>query len=209
MSRTWRLFVLLLVFPLLGLFSQEQAPPNENPESPPIGSERDDYNITMYSRGDKTFTISLGVLIPTIIAGKGMDDNEHGLKVGGTGSLAFNFFLTSNIFLGGELGGMFMATRAKNMLYMVPMGARVGYQFVYRRFEFPVSVLVGFAPQKYLESNYGGLIIKPGLSVFWRFNPDWSFGLNGNWWFVPQRPKDGQKALGNFLELTLAARYHF
>ena len=209
MSRTWRLFLLLLVLPLLGLFSQEETSPDERPDAPVIGSEGDDYNITMYSRGDKTFTITLGTLIPTILTGKGIEGNDHGLSVGGTGTLSFSYFFTSNFFFGGELSGVFMGTRAGNMLYLIPMGGHIGFQFVYRRLEFPFSVMAGFAPQKYLESNYGGLIIKPGASMFWRFNPDWSFGLNSRWWFVPQWPKDGQNMLGNFLELTLSARYHF
>jgi hypothetical protein len=69
--------------------------------------------------------------------------------------------------------------------------------------------MVGGAPQKYLEEGSFGLIVTPGASVFWRYNPEWSFGLNGNWWWLPQWPKDGKDVYGNFLELTLTARYHF
>jgi len=111
--------------------------------------------------------------------------------------------------MGAELGGMFASTRAGNMLYIVPFGARFGYQFVIKRFEFPLSVMIGAAPQKYLSNGYIGLVVKPGASVFWRFNPDWSFGLNGVWWFVPEWPKNGYNVNGNFMELTMSARYHF
>ena len=104
---------------------------------------------------------------------------------------------------------MFSSTRGGNMVYIIPFGAKVGYQFVFRRFEFPLSLFVGAAPQKYLEKGYFGLVMKPGASVYWRYNPEWSFGLNGVWWFVPQWPKNGYDVYGNFLELTLSARYHF
>jgi hypothetical protein len=69
--------------------------------------------------------------------------------------------------------------------------------------------MVGLAPQRYLEKGYFGLILKPGASIFWRFNPEWSFGFNTFWWFVPQWPKNGNNSIGNFVELTLSARYHF
>jgi hypothetical protein len=66
---------------------------------------------------------------------------------------------------------------------------------------------VGFAPQTYLEKKYLGFFVKPGVSAFWRFNPDWSFGLNAAWWWVPQWA--ARTVHGNFLELSVSARYHF
>ena len=210
MRRTWFLFLLLLVFPLLGIFAQEEEePPEENPEPPISDSNWDDYNLGIYLAGDKAFSITLGLLIPTVITGKGMRDNDHGLSLGGTGTLSFSYFLSSRIFVGGGLSGMFMGTRAKNMFYIIPMGVHVGWQYVYRRMEFPLTFMIGWAAQKYIDYSYGGLFLKPGVSAFWRFNPDWSFGFNSMWWWVPQWPKNGRNAYGNFLELTLTARYHF
>jgi hypothetical protein len=172
----------------------------------PIESDWSGISSDAYSPGDKIFTISLGVLFPTVFIGEeGILDNK--VKMGGAGSLAYNYFLTSHIFVGGEIGGMFAPTVGKNMLYMIPMGVRVGYQFVVSRFEFPLSLMVGVAPQKYIGEGFFGLFAKPSGSVFWRFNPEWSFGLNAAWWFVPQWAE--KTAYGNFLELTLAARYHF
>jgi hypothetical protein len=212
MRRTW--FLLLIVFlTVLGfpLAAQEEENPGSQPGggSPPIESDWDGYVPELYARGDKAFIITLGLLIPTVFAGDAMEGNSRNIKLGGTGSLAFNYFLTSHLFLGGELGGMFAPTRGKNMLYIVPFGARFGYQFVVSRFEFPLTLMIGAAPQKYLDKGYFGLIIKPGASVFFRFNPDWSFGLNTNWWMLPQWPKSGKNVFGNFLEVTLSARYHF
>lgn len=208
--RIWSLFLILfLALPALRLAAQDESPPEEQPASPPIESGGEQYTASLYARGDKTFVISLGILFPTYFSGKGISGSQIGLSLGGTGSLAFNYFFGSHFFLGGELSGMFAGTRGGNMLYIIPFGVRVGYQFVIRSFEFPLTLMIGAAPQRYLEKGYFGLILKPGASVFWRFSPDWSFGLNGIWWFLPQWPKNGYTAYGNFMELTLSARYHF
>ena len=212
MKRLWPVFlVLLLALPgiMLPAQEQEEPPPEESPSSPPIDSDWADYNMNIYSRGDKTFTITLGIIIPAYFSGTEINNNEHGMKIGGTGTLAFNYFLTPRFSIGAELSGLFSGTRAGNMFFAVPFGLRLGYQFVFRRFEFPLSLMIGGVPQKYLNNGYFGFILKPGVSVFWRFNPEWSFGLNGIWWFVPQWPKNGYNAYGNFVEASLSARYHF
>ena len=186
----------------MNLYAQER-----DQDLPQIESDWFDYNESPYTRGDRTFNITLGVLFPTFFSG--IDNNRHGLSLGGTGTLTFNYFLSPNVFFGGELSGSFSGTRAGNMLYLIPFGARIGYQFHYRFFEFPVSIMIGAAPQRYMENGYFGPIIKPGASGFWRYNMDWSFGLNANWWILPQWPRNGNNVVGNFLELTLSARYHF
>ncbi|MDR2619317.1 MAG: hypothetical protein LBC62_10645 [Treponema sp.] len=206
MRRTW--FLLLIVF-FAGMAIPLAAQEEEEPGSPPIESDWDSFTPDLYARGDKSFIITLGLLIPTVFAGDGMEGSSHNIKLGGTGSLAFNYFLNAHWFVGGELGGMFASTRGKNMLFIVPFGVRAGYQFVVSRFEFPITLMIGAAPQKYLDKGYFGLIIKPGASAFFRFNPDWSFGLNANWWMLPEWPKNRKNVVGNFLEITLSARYHF
>ena len=197
-------FMMLLLFTGHVLFAQDAASTDDEfPDSP-----WEDIVTSPYALGDRNFAISLGILFPTLFAGD-IENNQHGLRLGGTGSLAFNYFLTSNIFVGGELSGAFIGTRGGNMLYLVPFGARVGYQFLFNRFEFPVSLMIGGVGHTYLERGYFGLFAKPGVSAFWRFSPEWSFGLNSAWWFVPQWPRNSHNVYGNFLELTLSARFHF
>lgn len=193
--------VLLLLVSAPAVFAQDE------PDTPPVESPWFDYIADPHARGDRNFTITLGTLLPIFFSG--IEDNQHGLRLGGTGTLAFNYFLSSNVFIGGELSGMFCATRRGNMLYIIPFGARIGYQFWLGRFDFPVSLMIGAASHRYLETGYFGLAIKPSASVFWRFNPDWSFGFNAVGWILPQRPRNGYNVIGNFLELTLSARYHF
>ena len=196
-----------LFFLSQSLFAQEEAYPEDDfPSPPPFWGE---IVSSPYAAGDRNFVITLGVLFPTLFFGNDIVDNDHGLRLGGTGSLAFNYFLTPNIFVGGELSGAFVGTRGGNMLYLVPFGARIGYQFVFNRIEIPVSVMVGGATQRYLGRGYFGPVVKPSISGFWRLNHDWSFGLNGIWWFVPQWPTNRHNVYGNFFELTFSARYHF
>jgi hypothetical protein len=188
----------------LPLAAQEEDPEEEFP-----AIIWDSYVPDLYRAGDRTFTISIGLQVPTIFTGKGMDGNSSNIKLGGLLSLSFNYFLSPNWFVGAELGGMFAPTGGKNMLFIVPFGPRIGYQLAVNRFEIPLTLMIGAARQSYLEKVYFGLIIKPGVSGFFRFNPDWSFGLNAQWWILPQWPVNGKDAVGNFLEISLSARYHF
>ena len=195
---------------------QENTPPERQPEAPPpIISEWIFDNDNAYRRGDRTFLITFGFMFPTVFGGA-VENNNHNMKTGGSGTLAFNQFLTSNIFVGGELSGMFASTVGKNTYTVLPAyGLKLGYQFVLWRFEFPLSFFVGAGHQRRrpLEDAYYGPIFKPSASVFWRFNQEWSFGLNTVWWLIPQWPaeREGFKhnVYGNFLELTLSARFHF
>jgi hypothetical protein len=178
----------------------------------PIESDWSGLMPDLYARGDQTLTITLGVLFPTVFTGKGelVGDLHDKIKIGGAGSLAYNYFLNSHLYVGGEVGGMFARTLGKNMIFLVPFGIRVGYQFVLGRFEFPLALMIGGAPQKYLDEGYFGFFMKPSASVFFRFNPDWSFGLNNAWWWVPQwTSNSSENVQANFYELTLSARYHF
>ena len=202
-------FFLMIFLLLIGfkLFAQEGSSPEDDPDEYPPESEWIDIISAPFSLGDKTIVITLGVTFPTFFSG--IENNQHGLSLGGFGSLAYNYFITPKIFIGGELSGMFSGTRGGNMLYIIPFGARIGYQFWYQRFEFPVSLMFGGATQRYLGKSYFGPVLKPGASIFWRYSPEWSFGLNTVWWFIPQMPKNGDNVNGNFIELTLSARYHF
>lgn len=201
-------FLFLVCFLLISagaVFAQQETEDEETPE----GDDYEGVTPSTYSSGEQNFSFSVGIIVPLFFS------NENGtvqtnINVGGMGYLAYNYFLTKGLFLGGELGGMFAGTIGENMLYIVPFGLRVGYQFTLGRFEFPISLMVGGAVQKYLETNYFGLFLKPSVSMFFRFNPDWSFGLNTAWWLVPQWTKESRKdMMGHFLEITLSARYHF
>ena len=172
----------------------------------------------LYSSGDQMFCINLGIIKPLFFIEQKEGYFKTQMNLGGFGSLAYNYYLDSNWFLGGELGGMFSSTIDRSMFYIVPIGFRAGYQFIINRFEFPLSLMVGFAPQSYAERTYLGLFSKPAAGAFFRFNSEWSFGMNTSFWWVPEWT--GKKRVFNqrtssidihgfFWEFSLGVRYHF
>jgi hypothetical protein len=201
--------VLLLLLSVLLLFpaAAQEIEGGEGAPELPIESDWPDVMPDLYSQGDKIFGLSAGVILPILFIHESGGVKAGNLSVGGAGSMSYTYFINSHLFIGGEVGGMFAATKAENTLFIVPMGMRFGYQFILGRFEFPLSLLIGFAPQTYLEKDFFGFFVKPAASAFWRFNPDWSFGVNTAWWWVPQWAD--RTVYGNFLEITLSARYHF
>jgi hypothetical protein len=155
-------------------------------------------------------TMAAGALFPTVFYDNNGEVYDHQIKTGGMGSLGFNYFLSPGFYIGGEINAGFSGT-VNNLLITFPFGFRGGYQFIFGRFEFPLSLTIGMVSQRYLSKEYFGFFMKPEVSAYWRFNPDWSFGFNVGWWWVPQWPKAGAEYNrdGNFLPLTLSARYLF
>jgi hypothetical protein len=204
----------MFVFSFGILFAQEENPETHEEENDPaIESDWSVFEAPSYTRGDQMFGIGLGLNFPVLFRsnGKTIDNN---FKLGGTGILSYDYFFTSHMAAGIEVNFSFNSTIGENMLYLVPIALRFTYQFNFnlfgQPFEVPLTMGVGFAPQKYLNEDYLGLYLKPSVGTFWRYNSDWSFGLTGNWWFLPQwtKPKS-ETTYGNFVTLTISARYHF
>ena len=181
-----------------------------------LETDWDGYMSDLYSRGDQTFTISLGFIFPTLFH----DYNPKIIKdhnwfpLGGAGSLAYTRFLNAHYFLGIEVGVNFNRTLGENTVFIIPIGIRTGWQFLLHRFEFPISLAVGIVPQRYLYFSYTGMFIRLGASGFFRFSPEWSFGLNADWNWYPQWPKKegnptAKDIYANIIGVTFAARYHF
>jgi hypothetical protein len=207
--------VLFCLFFCVSLFAQEDG------EDAPIETDWSGYLPNLYSRGDQIFNLHLGLVFPLFYA-----DTEKGvlstkMNLGGMGALSYIYFLNSHWFLGVELSGAFFSTEGKNNYFIVPMGFKTGYQFIFRRFEFPLSLMVGFAPQQRLGGSYFGFFAKPAAAAFFRFNQDWSFGINASLWWVPQwtgkhddpgmaeRHSGTINIHGFFLETSIGVRYHF
>jgi hypothetical protein len=206
--------ILVLVSGLSPLAAQDGGDEwNEDPgEEIPV-DDWTGFMPSLYSRGDQTFGLSFGVALPTFFIGSGGEVLPRNMVIGGTGSLSYDYFFGSNFFVGGDVQGMFAPTLGDHMLFIIPLNIRAGYQFVIKRFEFPLSLGFGFAAQQFKTSksySYAGFFIKPRASAFFRFNPDWSFGIHSAWWWLPQTPKNsGETVHGHFFEATLAVRYHF
>jgi len=201
--RKFAAFLLILLFSFSMLYAQENEPSD--------GGEWDIYNDDSYTRGDQTFSVSLGALFPTVLLNNGKKmNNNFSPPVGGTGTLSYNYFFTPNIFLGGEVGGTFISTLADNMYYAILLGARTGYQFYFWRMEFPLNFSIGMIWHRYLDSRYYGLYLKAGGAAYYRFSMEWSFGLGTNWYWLPQWTNERAKNTDGFMiDLLLSARYHF
>jgi len=193
------LLLLLTILPFL-LAAQEDDSP-----------EWDYYYDDLYSRGDQTFIISLGTIFPTIFMSNGHKiPHKFSPPVGGTGSLSYHYYFNPNIFIGAEAGGLFVPTLANNTLFIITLGAKGGYQFTYRKFEFPLSLTLGVSWHRYLSMGYFGPYIKGGGAAFYRVSNSWSFGINANWfWFPEWTGTKSQNVHGNMIDITLCARYHF
>jgi hypothetical protein len=193
----------------LWVSAQEEEDPGVEEEAP-VEPDWDAYIPSLYSPGDQTVTMFLGLTFPAGFFNRGTVLPMQMFPVGGTAAIMYNRFLTSNIFWGIEASLLFIGTQRKNTFIAFPLGLRGGYQFVLGRFEIPLSLTTGFAPQRYLDSEYPGFFMKPTASAFFRWNPEWSFGISTSWLWLPQWPREKEKYVdGNFIDLTLSARVHF
>jgi len=205
------------------LYAQDNSPgydetiPDEEEEGDGQEPDFNRYVPDMYTRGDQTVTISLGAIFPTVFLNNG-EVITHNIvpPVGGVLSLAYTYFLGPHFFLGGEVGFLTAYTLAKNAVFLIPIGLRAGWQFVLSRFEFPVYAAIGIAPQRYLDFGYFGMYLKGAVSAYYRFNPNWSFGLSADWSWYPQWPLEDGKRLttkydidAHIVGVSLSARYHF
>ena len=212
-------FLLLMLMTVLFLHAQDAETDEEDEDEGGINIESDwSKTVNPYTRGDQLFCINLGLVQPLFFVEQEEGYLDTNMNLGGLGSLGYIYFLDAHWFLGGELSGMFSSTIDKSMFYIIPIGFRGGYQFIINRFEFPLSLLIGFAPQSYSDRTYFGFFAKPAAGAFFRFNTDWSFGLNTSFWWVPQwtsktrvfsQRTSAINIHGFFWEFSLGVRYHF
>jgi len=193
--------ILLMALPFL-LAAQDE-------DDPSIDWENIPYDL--FARGDRTLVISLGVTLPMVFFNDGkIIEHQIDPPIGGTGSFVLNYFMMPKLTIGGEVGGMFLPTIAGNTLYMIYLGAKVGTQFNIGLFEFPLGLSTGMAWQTYLNLGHYGLYVRASGSALFRATINWAFGLTASWFWFPQWTGNSKKDVsGNFVDLTLSARYHF
>lgn len=195
--------LLLTLFSWTFLYSQDQE-------------ETKPQKIELYGLGDQNFSINVGAIFPlfffdpTPVDG-GSSFAGTNLTVGGEGSLLYEVFLTSNFKVGLELGGMFAFSPNDNSFFMVPITARAAYEFHFGQFSLPFYLGLGVNILTYEEVTDVQFIMKPGVSLYWNYNSDWSFGGNLVYWIAPEIiPSNNEyDRIGNFLDFTISARYHF
>jgi hypothetical protein len=198
----------ILLLLLIGLPILLSAQQNDEPEW--------DYYDDINARGDQTFIISLGTIFPTVFFNDGERINpKFTPPIGGTGSLAYNYYFFKQFYAGLEVGGVFINTLGSHTLFIIPIGLRGGWQFNFNKFEFPVTGVVGMVFHRFLNQGNYSLYLKGGAAAYYRVSNNWSFGINTDWFWFPQwtdeKTFDGKSksVYGNMIDLTLSARYHF
>jgi hypothetical protein len=206
MQKASALFLILFFALSVQLFAQDNSAPDVEPDWV------DDFKNELYTGGDQIFSISLGVSFPIAFINQG-NKVKHNIEppVGGSGALNYIYYLNPSLFAGAELSLLFFPTVSENTVFIPSLCAKVGTQFIFGKFEFPIYMALGMTITTYLDFGYFGYFMKAGASAFYRANHEWSFGLASNFCWYPQwtknEPSKNIDAL--FADLTLVARYHF
>lgn len=174
------------------------------------------FNADMIQEGDQNIRISLAPSFPLNFPdfpSLFMKD-RHQLSIGGIGSLGYHYFLNSLFAVGVDIGFGFNVTIGSRVLNYVPFLASFTFQPTAGKFEFPISMNVGFAWESYSNYNYfPGLILKPEAGVHYRLTSGWSLGLEVAYMFMPQLNKlydsSRENFYGQFLTTSIVARYYF
>lgn len=179
---------------------------------------QDQGRIEYHTMGDQVFGINAGLFIPLFFNNPSLSwgdsdaFNPTNLSVGGHGSLYYGAYVNNNIILGMEVGAIFSNSPNSHNFYMIPITVKGSYefQFLNNLISVPVSLGAGINMTSYLDNFHVEMILKPGVGAYWNHSSSWSFGLNTSYWWVPQLYKDGSKnRIGNFMDVSLSAVYHF
>ena len=161
-------------------------------------------SLTQNGKDDQYITMRIMPLIPLNFDGQ--------LLVGGGISVGYHRFLNQYISVGADVMFGYNTTIGSNLFTLIPITACITYQPYIKKFEFPMSVSVGFAIENYLQYNYfPGLVLKGSAGCFYRMNENWSCGAEGVYFYLPQWfVKDSSKNdYYSALAISLSARYHF
>lgn len=177
-----------------------------------------------YVLGDQMLALGASLVWPLItylptdqIDGSSLTGTN--LSPGGKLSLNWNAFLGPRLTIGAEVGGMFTIDRHGEPLLMVPVTGRLGYQlsselFGLGQFDLPIFVNAGVGFMKLKDLFNVNLTLRPGASVFYRYDRNWSFGGSISVWLMFE-PLWGTASAGSgpglaaFLDISPQIVYHF
>lgn len=166
---------------------------------------------SQYSLGDQTLSINAGVFVPLFFLESSTGAlGLTNLSFGGVGSIDWAAYLAPNIRIGAAIGGTFTFDPNWTALLMVPIVAKASYLIDFYPWEVPITLAAGMNIVKYSDQSTIDLLIRPGSGLLWTFNSSWTFGINVNYWWDMQFANDSsQSRIGNFLEFSLSALYHY
>ncbi len=193
---------------LMGSLAFSQASDDIEVEEPASGS---DLTFNLNEPGDQFIKLGLMVTFPMNFGGTFPLYRDGQLSTGGAGQFGYHRFISKWIAWGIDISFGYNPTIGENIFTYVPLIFNVMFQPTYKKLEFPVTVGAGAAMETYLSKKYfPGLVLKAEAGVFYRFSESWSFGLEGNFMYMPQWYTDSDKNdYGNFSSVMISARYHF
>ena len=218
MKRFFALFFALFLISTFAFADDEEVDINDDidQEQPKQDEDNEDEIISkttfsLNEPGDQYIRVGLMVTWPLNFGGKFPFYKDAKLQVGGSGMLGFHRFLTSWWALGADVFFGYNPTIGENIFTYIPFVLDTTIQPTFKRFEFPITIGVGAAMESYLNRTYfPGLILKGQAGVFFRATPSWSFGIEGDYMYMPQwydNPKYNDYGL--FGSIMISARYHF
>lgn len=197
MKRIFTIFSVLFILSM-PVFAQSNDEQNE-PDQDTV------YTYDQNGKGDQFIKIGIMPNFPL--------NFDKQLYVGGAVQLGYYRFMTNWLAVGGELMAGYDLTKGSNIFTFVPITAGVMFQPTIWKFEFPVTLSLGMAFETCQNKKYfPGFVAKADAGVFFRIAESWSFGLSGQFLFLPQwyttTPNAGAD-YGMFMQATVSARYHF
>ena len=161
--------------------------------------------------GDQFIKIDLMATDPLNFGGTFPLYKDGKMSIGGAGALGYNRFITSWFAVGINVQFGYHPTIGENIFTYIPVLLDFTVQPAFGRFEFPITLAIGAAMENYLNRTYfPGLVVEPKAGVFYRVSPNWSFGMEGTFMYMPQWYSDSSKNdYGLFASCGLSARYHF
>ena len=146
-----------------------------------------------------------------------LDENrklaEGYLYVGGAVEIGYFRYLNNWFALGAELLVAYNPTIGSNSLVMIPITVGAAMQPSIGKFEFPVALSLGIGFETCQNKKYfPSPVAKVEAGAFYRITESFSVGTTGLFVYVPQWSMiDGSVHYdyGNFLMVSVSARYHF
>lgn len=182
-------------------------PPSEEEETEVVIKTSGNLN----EPGDQYIKIALMMTCPLNFGGSFPLYRGGQLSTGGAGSLGYHRFITSWWAMGLDVYFGYHPTLGENIFTYIPFVLNTTFQPAFKRFEFPVTLGVGAAMENYLSRTYfPGLILRGSAGAFFRATPSWSFGIEGDYMYMPQWYDDpAYNDYGLFGSFIISARYHF
>lgn len=181
------------------------ALPAQEADTPQEEVPVQDLVYKMNQKGDQLIKIELAVTIP-------FRPQIGQLNVGGGGSLGYMYFLTEWFQLGGDISFSYNTTIGSNTITLIPVLFKAAFQPTAGRFEFPITLGLGFAFENYIDRFYFGMAAKFSLGAYYRITPRWSAGIHTGLFWYPQWYAEGYTQYNYdalIMDVGLSARYHF